>query len=107
MNIQWSKTASSTNDVGRSGQVHAKKMKLDHQLTSYTRIISRFLNDLHISCDIIKVLEENMGSKMSEIPQSNIFAEISLRAKEIKEKVNICDYIKLKICMAKETLMKV
>ena len=73
----------------------------------YISIKSKWIKYLNISHDTIKVLEENIGSKMSEIPQSNIFAEISLRAKEIKEKVNICDYIKLKICMAKETLMKV
>ena len=43
--IKWSKTASSTVGVGRSGQLHAKKMKLDHQLTSYTKINSRWIKD--------------------------------------------------------------
>ena len=55
----------------------------------------------------MKVLAENIGSKISDIPDSNIFADISPRAREIKEKTNKWDYIKLKsFCMAKETISK-
>ena len=50
---------------------------------------------------------ENIGSKMSDIPCSNIFANISLKANKIKEKINKWEYIKLKsFCMAKETIIK-
>ena len=58
---------------------------LDLQLTPHTRINSKWIKDLYISCDTIKVLEENIGSKISDIPCSNIFANISPRAREIKE----------------------
>ena len=44
-NIKWSKNRLFTNGDGRSGQLHAKKMKLDHQLTPYTKINSRWIKD--------------------------------------------------------------
>ena len=91
------KIASSTNGVVRSGQLHAKKVKLDHQLTPYKKINSRLIKDLNISCDTIEVLEENISRKMSDIPCSNIFADISPRARGIKERINKWDYIKLKV----------
>ena len=62
------------------------KIKLDHQLTPYTRINSKWIKDLNISCDTRKVLAENTGNKISDIPHSDIFANIFPRAREIKEK---------------------
>ena len=61
-----------------------KKMKLDHQLTSSTKINSRWITDLNISHDTIKVLDENIGSKTSDIPHINIFTDISPRARDTK-----------------------
>ena len=62
-------------------------------LPPYTRINSKWIKDLSISHDTIKVLEENIGRKISDIPYSNIFADISPRAREIKGKINKWDYI--------------
>ena len=66
-------------------------MKLDHQLTPYTRINSRWIKDLNISHDTIKVPEENVSSKISDIPHSNIFIP---RARDIKERIKKWEYIK-------------
>ena len=52
----------------------------------YTKISSRWIKDLNISHDTIKVLEENIGRKISDIPCSNIFTNMSPRARDIKKK---------------------
>ena len=78
-------------------------MNLDHQLTPYTKINSRWIKNLNISCDTIKVLEENIGRKISDILHSSIFTGMSPRARDIKERINKWDLIKLKsFCMAKK-----
>ena len=84
-------------------------MKLDHQLTPYTRKNAKWIKDLlNISRDTIKVLEENTDRKISDIPCSNIFADISSRAREIKERIKTWDFIKIKsFCMTKEKSIKI
>ena len=82
-------------------------MKLNHQLTPYIKINSRWIKDLNISHNIIRVLEENIGRKISDMPSSNIFTNMTPRAREINERINKWDYIKLKsFCMTKENIVK-
>ena len=82
-------------------------MKLDHQLTPYTKINSRWIKDLNISCNTIKVLEENTGRKISDIPLSNILTDMSPKARDIMERINKWDLIQIKsFCMAKKTALK-
>ena len=82
-------------------------MKFDHQFTPYTKINSRWIKDLNISRDAINVPEENKGRKISDIPRSNIFTNMSPRTRGVKEGINKCDFIKLKsFCMAKENISK-
>ena len=63
-------------------------MKINYQLKPYTKINSRWIKDLNISHKTIKVLEENTGRKISDIPCSNSFTYMSPRARDIKERIN-------------------
>ena len=82
-------------------------MKLNHQLTPYTKINSRWIKDLNISRNTINVLEENIGRKISDIPCSNILTNMTPRARDIKERINKWDLIKIKsFCKAKENSTK-
>ena len=84
-----------------------KKMKLKHQLTPYIKINSRWIKYLNVSCNTIKVLEDNIGSKISDIPHSNIFTDISPRSRDIKERKSKWDFMKTKsFFMAKENISK-
>ena len=85
-----------------------KKVKLDHKLTPYIKITSRWIKDLNISCNTRKVLEENIGRKISDIPPSNILTDMSPKARDIKDRKNKWDLIKMKsFCMAKENSIKI
>ena len=80
-----------------------RKMKLDHLLLPHTGINSKCIKDLNVRAKTIKIIEENIGSKIWDIAHSNILSDISLQARETKEKINKCNYIKLKsFCIAKE-----
>ena len=82
-------------------------MKLDHQLTPSTKINSGWIEDLNISHNTIKLLDKNIGRKISDIACSNIFTNMSPRATDIKERINKWDFIKRKsFSMAKENISK-
>ena len=81
--------------------------KADHQLAPYTKIKSRSIKDLNINQDTIKVLDENIGRKVSDIPCKNIFTNMSPTSRDIKERINKQDYTKLKnLHIAKKTAAK-
>ena len=85
-----------------------KRMKLERFITAYTKINSKWIKDLNIRPETIKLLEENVGRTLDDINQSKILYDPPPRVLEIKTKVNKLDLIKLKsFCTAKEIINKV
>ena len=83
-------------------------MKLEHFLTPYTKINSKWTKDLKVRPETMKLLEENIGRTLSDINHSRILYDPPPRILEIKAKISKWNLIKLKsFCMTNGTISKV
>ena len=79
-------------------------MKLKHFLTPYTKINSKWIKNLNIKPETLRLLRENIGKTHSDISHSRILYDPLPRVLEIKAKISKWDLIKLKnFCTTKET----
>ena len=82
-------------------------MKLDHFLTPHTKINSKWIKDLNVRPEKIKLLEDNIGKTLPDINHSRILYDPPPRILEIKAKISKLDIIKIKsFCTKKETISK-
>ena len=83
-------------------------MKSEYLLTPYTKINSKWIKDLNVRPETIRLFKDNIGRTLDDINQSKIVYDPPPRVMQIKTKVNKWDLIKLKsFCTAKETTSKV
>ena len=102
------KTISLTSGAGKNWSTTCKRMKLEHFLTPYAKINSKWTKELNVRAETIKLLEENIGRTHSDINHSKILYDPPPRVMEIKTKINKWDLIKLKsFCTMKEVISKV
>ena len=75
--------------------VTCRRMKLDHFLTPITKTNSKWIKDLNVRQEPIRILEENTGSNLFDLSNSNFLLDTLLEARETKAKVNYLDFIEI------------
>ena len=94
--IQWRKDNLFNKWYQENWSTTCKRIKLEHFLVPYTKINSRWVKDLNVRPETIKVLEENIGKTLSDTSHSRILYDPPPKVMKIKAKINKWDLIKLK-----------
>ena len=106
-NIQWRKDSPFNKWYWENWTATCKRMKLQHSLTLYTKINSKWIKDLNERPETIKLLEENISRTLYDINHSKILFDPPPREMVTKTKINKLDLVKLKsFCTAKENINK-
>ena len=93
--IQWRKDNLFNKRCWENWATTCKRMTLEHFLTPYTKINSKWIKDLKVRPETIKLLEENIGKTLSDINHSRILYDPPPRILETKAKINKWDLIKM------------
>ena len=89
------------------GKLDSRRMNLDHFLTPYTKINSKWMKDLNIRQEAIKILEEKAGKNLFDLGLSNFLLNMSPEARETKAKITYWNFNKIKsFCIVKEIINK-
>ena len=93
MNIQWNKHSLFSKWCWENWTATCRRMNLDHFLTSYRKISSKWMKDLNVRQEAIKLLEEKAGKNLFDLSHSNFLLNTSLKSRDIKAEMTYWDQI--------------
>ena len=106
-NSQWNKDSLFSKWCWENWTATCRKMNLDHFLTPYTKINSKWIKDLNVRQEAIKILEEKASKNLFDQGYCNFLLNMSPETRKTKGKMNYWDLIKINtFCTAKETISK-